>query len=84
MLDLSRYETTVEGEKSLYKGIPIVYRYHPLVRKLMKSKKVIVDHKMVVTKSMQIIFQSILIQPMTNIGNSESMFVVLLKNFMHY
>ena len=26
MLDLSKYETTVEGEKSLYKGIPIVYR----------------------------------------------------------
>ena len=38
MLDLSKYETTVEGEKSLYKGIPIVYRYHPLVRKLMKSR----------------------------------------------
>ena len=40
MLDLSKYETTVEGEKSLYKGIPIVYRYHPLVRKLMKSRLV--------------------------------------------
>ena len=38
MLDLSKYETTVEGEQSLYKGIPIVYRYHPLVRKLMKTR----------------------------------------------
>ena len=38
MLVLSKYETTVEGEQSLYKGIPIVYRYHPLVRKLMKTR----------------------------------------------
>ena len=36
MLDLSKYET--KGESSLYKGIPIVYRYHPLVRKLMKTR----------------------------------------------
>tara|TARA_B100000676_G_C17502954_1_gene544093 strand:- start:123 stop:458 length:336 start_codon:yes stop_codon:yes gene_type:complete len=38
MLDLSKYETTVKGESSLYKGIPIVYRYHPLVRELMKTR----------------------------------------------
>lgn len=36
MLDLSKYET--KGESSLYKGIPIVYRYHPLVRELMKTR----------------------------------------------
>ena len=36
MLDLSKYETN--GEQSLYKGIPIVYRYHPLVRELMKTR----------------------------------------------
>ena len=36
MLDLSKYET--KGEQSLYKGIPIVYRYHPLVRELMKTR----------------------------------------------
>ena len=36
MLDLSKYET--KGESSLYKGIPIVYRYDPLVRELMKTR----------------------------------------------
>ena len=36
MLDLSKYET--KGEQSLYKGIPIVYRYDPLVRELMKTR----------------------------------------------
>ena len=36
MLDLSKYET--KGEQSLYKGIPIVYRYHPIVRELMKTR----------------------------------------------
>ena len=74
MLDLSKYET--KGESSLYKGIPIVYRYDPLVRELMKTRlfsvkyrgvlrKVIV-HKMVVIKSMQILSQSIPIQTILN------------------
>ena len=35
-LNISDYETT--GEQSLYKGIPIVYRYHPVIRSLMKSR----------------------------------------------
>ena len=38
MLDLSKYETTVKGESSLYKGIPIVYRHDPIVRELMKTR----------------------------------------------
>ena len=35
-LNISNYETN--GEQSLYKGIPIVYRYHPVIRSLMKSR----------------------------------------------
>ena len=38
MLDLSKYETTVKGESSLYKGIPIVHRHDPIVRELMKTR----------------------------------------------
>lgn len=36
MFNLSKYATT--DENSLYKGIPVAYRYHPTVRELMKSR----------------------------------------------
>lgn len=36
-LNIKKYETT-NGEQSLYKGIPIVYRYHPVIRSLMKTR----------------------------------------------
>ena len=74
MLDLSKYET--KGESSLYKGIPIVYRYDPLVRELMKTRLFSVKYRgcskkgyraqMVVIKSMQILSQSIPIQTILN------------------
>lgn len=36
MFDIMQYET--KNDNALYKGIPAVYRYHPAVRDLMKTR----------------------------------------------